>query len=208
MANCCSKFILALLSLCSIGLVVTACAFVIYAYTAYDLNDVTDSPILGITIAALCISAFVLIFSMIASCSNSGCLGFILGIVFLVFAGILIAAFVLIIKDKDTIFNAIGKKWREASADFNETIGKIEEALNCSTWDNATTTSGKVNCESALKDKFKSFQIYILIGLGLAAVLLLIGAVLAFMKMCGSSEKYESFDRKANLVEQPLSYGW
>ena len=212
MEHCCQKFILLILSLISFGLVCAAAGVGIWADKKYDLDtlfapDKEVSTFTILLIVILCVSALFLIYSIYASCSNSGCAGFILGVLFLIIAAALVAVAVVCIKFKGDIYDTIGKVWDDPN-NSNETkniIKELSEELlgNCTTWN-----TGDNPCEQALKDAVNPYLIWVIVGICFAALLFIIGTVLAFMKICHkSSDGYEKKNTSA-AVEQPLSYGW
>ena len=206
MAFLCSKTILLLLSLLSVGLVAAASGLFLYFIVTYKINEIVeDGPLLWGTIIVLVASVFILIFSIIASCSESGCLGFLLGIVFLVFAAAIVGLFVCLIIFNEKIWETIGKAWTSDKADIKEAIHELEKTFNCSSWDNSTVPV-EDTCRNLIEGKYNEYKIFVFIGLGVAALLLLVGVVLSFCKIC--QKDYEPIDERKNTAEQPLSYGW
>ena len=206
MSDCCSKFVLLILSICSLGIIAAASGALIWAIQHYELKEFTENNnLLGIVIAVLCVSVFIFIFSIIASCSERGCLGFILGVLFLILAAGLVFCMVLIFTKEQQLINEVGRAWTDASKNLNQTIKHVEDLLKCEGWDE--NQSGKKTCKDAFKDTLNTYKTWVLVVLGIAAVLLLIGAILSFMKMC-KRDDYDELNKKPTTVEQPLSYGW
>ena len=213
MEHCCQKFILLILSLISFGLVTAAAAVGIWADKKYELDALfaPDKDISMFTIALiiiLCVSALFLIYSIYASCSNSGCAGFVLGVLFLVIAAALVAVAVVCIKFKSEIFDTIGNVW-DNPANGSETekiIDELEKQFDCHKWYN-NTEDNRTTCQEKFVGEINPYLIWVIVGICFAALLFIIGTVLAFMKICHKSGNYEMKNSSA-AVEQPLSYGW
>ena len=205
MNNCCSKFLLSILSLVTVGLITAASALALYFIDKYEISAF-DNSILIWVIVILCVSILVLIFSLVASCSESGCLGFLLGIIFLVFTAGVIACAVFILVYEDKLWETIGKAWDPTNPSVNQTIHVIEENFDCSGWDKPEISEERT-CHTLFQEEFDKYKVWIVVGFFVAAILLGVGVVLSFCKMCHKSE-YAALDRKPMQQEQPLSYGW
>ena len=205
MSNCCTKFILSILSLITVGLITVASGLALYFIDHYKIASF-DNSILIWVIVILCVSILVLIFSLVASCSESGCLGFLLGIIFLVFTAGVVACAVFILAYEDKLWETIGKAWDPTNPKVNETIQSLEDLLDCSGWD-VPSKIGAETCHNKMQTEFDHYKVWIVIGLIVAAILMTVGVVLSFLKMCHKSE-YKALDKKPMQQEQPLSYGW
>ncbi|OHT11396.1 Tetraspanin family protein [Tritrichomonas foetus] len=187
--GCCSKcfkgLFLTLLSTITMG-VIAACliAAVIVCKTQHFEEVSQTFFIVLIVICALACSLF--IFSIYASCCGKKCSKITLGILFLVFAAILIAFAVCFLALKDEIMETVGKIWNPLEEEYDEEQQKIIQGFfTCCGWhvricNVEQMLAADKTCKEVLDNFYKKYSLIVGIVLIVLAVLLVIGAILAF----------------------------
>ncbi|EAY23201.1 hypothetical protein TVAG_185070 [Trichomonas vaginalis G3] len=218
MANCCSKLVLFIITLITIGAITAAtisATVLIYKYKIPQISG--DKTLAAILIVADVIFIFAFVFDVVASFSKNKCMSVIQSIIFLVLAAICIGIIVGTVLYNKKAFDKFGAYWENCSKSTNdsssvcEAIREAEKTLGCTGWpkeeENATneTNSSTKTCKDTIQGGFKKYMIFVYVAFGIFAAILIVGTVLSCIKLCQSGDETNGAKEQA---EQPLSYGW
>ncbi|OHT11930.1 hypothetical protein TRFO_18396 [Tritrichomonas foetus] len=181
MGNTCKKCFLMLISLVSIGLI-SAILVVFTILVAVKKVAEVSKTIYYCLIAATVISCLILIFAIYASCCGGKTAKCILGLIFLVFAIILLLFGVLVLAFRSKILDGIADIWNLTDEEDVKKI--IEEYFDCCGYNSTTPDcpAGKETCGSKVEATFNKYGKIIGAVLIVFAVLLFIAAILSFIK--------------------------
>ena len=175
--KCCRGLFLSLLSIITCGVLFAAMIAVVIVEKKKRFDEVWRTVfIISIVICVLC--GLLLLFAIYASCCGKRCAKSTLGILFLVFMIILIIFAICIWALRETILNWVGKHYTDK--ELWKIVPQVVTCCNEPTgWDTCSDVSQKA-CRSVFSDFLRKFGNIVGAVLVVLAVLLLIGAIVAF----------------------------
>lgn len=208
MVNFCSKFLLLIITLISVGAIAAISIWALVLVIKFKITQISgDKALIAVTIIIVIVVVAILIFNFYASFAKNRCVSFSQTITFSVLLAACIFLMVASLIYKSKVFDKFGKYWDDCQSKNDSSvctaISSVEEKLGCHTWNGNITE--KPTCKSKIEDPFVKNIIWVVVCLGVISLILIAGVILSCMKMCKPADDSESAKAQA---EQPLSYGW
>ncbi|OHT14506.1 hypothetical protein TRFO_43023 [Tritrichomonas foetus] len=186
--KCCKGLFLTLLSVVTMGVIAACLIAAVIVCKTENINKISKTVFI-ILIVVCVLACLLFVFSLYASCCGKRCAKIVLGILFLVFSVILIIFGICVLALKDKIMDSVAKIWDITDKDYDaENKQNIEDIFKCCGWNIHLCVSqmtAEKTCKVLLDDTFDKYGKIVGIILIVLAVLLIIGAILAFCSKKG-----------------------
>jgi hypothetical protein len=192
-----------------LGFTSAVLAFAIYFVDKNDINYVDDTPIIAVSVT-FCVSLLLLIYGVVAALWGKKPMTCVLGFIFFVYFGGLIALGVLDLAYVGKAFKTLEDpfKSRHGNDNHNKTAVAIEKFLNCRTWNDADAKP--TNCSSALERYYAKYKIWIAVVYFVLALASIFDSFVAFRSICSSDDQEETEiqSTSAKAMRESLNSNW
>ena len=200
MCCCCScgcfkSLLLLILSCATLGIIFLVTLICLLVMNSRNFSEVSTGVFAGMIVAVI-ISGLLLIFAIIASTclKKNRCAMGTLGTLFLVFVLLIVIFVALFWTKRESILNALGKTWEDP--DWKPEAEALEASFKCCGFYGPPITSVREclaqeykaeTCYNKLDSFLKKYANIVGIILIIMAILLIIGAIIAFCECCSAS---------------------
>lgn len=194
--GCFKSFLLLILSCATLGIIFVVSLVCLLVMNSRNFAEISTGVFAGMIVAVV-LSGLLLIFAIVAStcAKKSRCAMGTLGALFLVFVLLIIIFVSLFWTKRESILNSLAKTWEDP--DWKPEAEALEASFKCCGFDHmpilpvtrecVLTEYATTTCRKKLDDFLKEYANIVGIILIIMAVLLVIGAIIAFCECASAS---------------------
>lgn len=208
MCGACRGIFFTVLSLITTG-AICACSILLLLYmNKHNFQDVSKVFYIIVIVASVASTVLVL-YALYASICGRSSARITLGIIYLIFAGLLVLCGILMLVKQDDMLVQFQKVFDKSDKEpFKGIVAYIQTEFNCIGFNDLLENS----CKTKMKDFLSKWGKIIGFGSLALSVVLIIGAIVGFHYACcrhiDVDDDTSAKHRQLKTIEQPLTYGW